>query len=161
MDDHSWRISTVEDMIIKYCHLEFLDVVKRFRKIAMVNNWNRPWDGIDGSDYIKWKNRLGILNLGIDGLSNEEAMEKLEQEDEDAKYEADKEAELQRLRESELTGKPVVDDDKPEYDWEGCDNMSQYENYAYGIFKLKRDGYTGGISNMLKSGMSSLLSSKG
>ena len=156
MDDQQWRMATVEDMIIKYCYLEFADVIKRYRKICIANGWNRPWDGIDGSDFEKWKNRLGTTDLGIDGLTNEEALAKLEQEDEDAKYEAEKEAELERLRAAEYEGKPLVDDDAPEFDWLGTDKMEQYECFAYKKFKTKRDGFTGSMSAALKSGFTKI-----
>ena len=85
MDDHAWRLATVEDMIVKYCHIEYEEVIKRYRKISIANGWDRPWDGTDGADFQKWKNRLVATELGISGLSVEEAMEKLEQEDDDAK----------------------------------------------------------------------------
>jgi Leucine-rich repeat (LRR) protein len=150
LDDVQWRSATVEDMVMKYCHMEFAEVIKRYRKIAIVNSWNRPWDGVDGLDFEKWKNRLGSTDLGIDGLSNEEAMDKLQQDDEDAKFEAEKEAELDRMRAAEHEGKPLEEENTADFDWLGTDNMDQYHNFAYAKFKTKRDGFTGAMSAALK-----------
>lgn len=156
LDDVAWRHAVVEDMIVKYCYLEYAEVVRRYRKIAISNGWNRPWDGVDGIEFEKMKNRLAAVDLGIDGLTNDEAMAKLEQDDEEAKFEAEKEVELERLRQEELTGKPVVEDDAPEYDWLGTDNMDQYFCPPYAKFKTKRDGYTGAMTAVLKGGLSKL-----
>ena len=153
MDEQSWRLATVEDLVIKYCHLEYEEIIKRYRKISISNEWNRPWDGVDGAEFNRWKNRLSGTDLGIAGMTMEQALVKLEEEDEDMKYEAEKEAEREALREGR---DPDEDVDKPEYDWEGCEKMEQYFNPVYEVFKRKRDGITGNISQKFKKGFSKL-----
>ena len=148
LDEAKWRLATVDDLVAKYCHAEFLEVIKRYRKIAKANDWARPWDGVDGIDFDIWKNRLGSLDLGIEGLSNDEAFEKLEQEDEDAKYEAEKEAEREVLRKEEAGEDP--EEEPEEYNWLGTEDMGVFDNFAYPIFKQKRDGFAGSMPAMFR-----------
>lgn len=101
-----------DDLVQKYCFLEYEIALRKFRKYAAKRGLRRPWDGEDGVDYRIWYDRMGpsILvrqRMGQD-LDEEDDIENI-QRSERPEEEVDGEGEL-----------------KPEYDWFGCEKMEMY-----------------------------------
>ena len=110
-----FRKQAIDDIIQKYCAIDYNDKIKKFRVYAIQNNLRRPWDGVDGLLFEAWRSRL----LGSTSSASMSLQDIISMENQ-------KEEENQKLEQQNASALKN-DDLPPEYDWSGCEKMSQYD----------------------------------
>ena len=145
----SWKVKkaqAAQDLIQKYCALNYKRTIKRFRIYASLRGVSRPWDGDDGVDFNAWLKKLGSKyapgTMAVDNLN--EMMEK-------------DEAEYQKQKMEEEEAAQQAGEEREEFDWEGTDDMSKYEFSLYHRYKDSKD-ILGGLINAIGDGANLLKS---
>merc|ERR1711916_409740 len=117
-----WRKMAIEDLIQKYCYESYKEKVKEFRKLAIENNFRRPWDGKDGSLFAEWKRRLVVTTNVPENCPDSD------EEDVEGDFKND-----------------------TQYNWDGTEDMMQYSLEIYDRFKRQRS-ILGQMSRMIFGG---------
>jgi hypothetical protein len=107
----------VQDLLKKYCCINYRANLNKYRRLALENNLNRHWDGEDGQDYLEWWKFHTVVG-------KEKSMREIEMEKEEAKAAAEEE---------EQTG--------PEYDWDETDHMDRFDNYLVNRYLKSKAGF--------------------
>eukprot|EP00602_Paraphysomonas_sp_CaronLab_P006141 CAMPEP_0185022112 /NCGR_PEP_ID=MMETSP1103-20130426/4839_1 /TAXON_ID=36769 /ORGANISM="Paraphysomonas bandaiensis, Strain Caron Lab Isolate" /LENGTH=1362 /DNA_ID=CAMNT_0027554057 /DNA_START=11 /DNA_END=4100 /DNA_ORIENTATION=+ len=118
MDRRGLRRMLTQDLIKKYCHLYYAEKIKELRKEAIRKNWRRPWDGEDGAEFERVRNRLlasalasGTEDIDVDALVEDENNVKPNEMKED--------------------GEAEEDEYKPEFDWNDTEDMTKYDSAMF------------------------------
>jgi len=126
----------IEDLMQKYCVLCHKDTVKHFRFYAAERGVKRHWDGPDGKHYKEWFRKFATAGKPSDtelAALLDEAMEEYN------KHKADeKRMQLQNGV------------DLPDYDWKGCEEMSNFDLPLYLRYKNSKINLANAI-NLAKS----------
>ena len=139
VDAKEWRKTAVEDIIQKYCAIDYFDKIKKFRIYAIHRKLRRPWDGQDGALFEAWRSRL-IGSTSTAELSLDELIAGEDEKEEEAKKRA-QEAELDKLNPDEVP---------PEFNFDGCDKMPQYDFHLWFRYVKMRGSVMGMLKNLVK-----------
>jgi hypothetical protein len=139
MDRRGLKSLIGDELVRKYSVNYYNNAIKDVRKKAIRENWRRPWDGEDGKFFEFMKNRIVLsaaemaADLGPDAQVS--VMDALLKEEE----------EMKRLAELE---KEKEEEDKPEYDWEDIEDMTQYSCELYDRYLYEHRGVFGKMKSM-------------
>lgn len=139
IEQPAWRKQVLEDLIQKYCAKDYFDRIKKFRIYAIKNKLRRPWDGLDGILFEGWRTRLlgstSTADMSLDDLINEETVKESENQKKAL------ENELNKLKPDEIP---------PEYNYDGCDKMSQFDFLLWFRYIKMRSSFMSILSNVVK-----------
>jgi hypothetical protein len=117
-----WRTAcqqALADLLEKYCYKAYEEGIKVFRQKALDNNWNRHWDGDEGTMFEDWKRKHMVTR------------EKVEQLDDDRDSDDEYDEEGQKKK------KEDDDDLQPEFEWHAADRPDRYQNYLYKTYRRR------------------------
>ena len=119
----------VKDLKRKYCVVKWQEIIDEERWRTILNDWRRPWDGMDGANFRDFTIRYGsAIALGKDVETLPQWVRKLQPDP------AVLPSEDPNDRHKQKTPGQIAYELFP-YNWEHTDDMDLYENAIYDAFE--------------------------